>query len=219
MLTKDNISIENIIVAIEIYDSLDYPLYRVPIFISSLLNTILSMKRLENFLDEENIEETKEKIGEEDETKLNRYVRYRDDDQYSIIIENTDFGIKGKKKEEDKVLLNDINIKIKKGSLVGILGETGSGKTNLVYGILRHFNIITDNEEDEYFTSMNLKYLNIREKKDTKVDINSKQNHNDEAQSIELSNDSFSSDEQEKKLEKRDSENKTRSSKRMVING
>ena len=219
VLTKDNISIENIIVAIEIYDSLAYPLYRVPIFISSLLNTILSMKRLENFLDEENIEETKEKIGEEDETKLNRYVRYRDDDQYSIIIENTDFGIKGKKKEEDKVLLNDINIKIKKGSLVGILGETGSGKTNLVYGILRHFNIITDNEEDEYFTSMNLKYLNIREKKDTKVDINSKQNHNDDAQSIELSNDSFSSDEQEKKLEKRDSEIKARSSQRMVING
>ena len=77
---------------------------------------------------------------------LNRYVKYRDDDQYSIIIENTDFGIKGKKKEEDKVLLSDINLKIKKGSLVGILGETGSGKTNLVYGILRHFNIITDGQ-------------------------------------------------------------------------
>jgi hypothetical protein len=219
VLTKDEISIENIIVAIEIYDNLAYPLYRIPIFISSLLNTILSMKRLEDFLNEENIEETKQKIGEDEESKLNRYVKYRDDDQYSIIIENTDFGIKGKKKEEDKILLNDINIKIKKGSIVGILGETGSGKTNLVYGILRHFNIITDNEEDEYFTSMNLKYLNIREQKDQKKDINSKQNNEEDSQSIELSNGSFSSDEQEKKNERRDSEIKTRSAQRMVING
>ena len=102
VLTKDEISIENIIVAIEIYDSLAYPLYRIPIFISSLLNTILSMKRLESFLNEENIEETKEKLGEDEESKLNRYVKYRDDDQYSIIIENTDFGIKGKKKKKIK---------------------------------------------------------------------------------------------------------------------
>ena len=119
-------------------------------------------------MNEENIEETKEKLAEDEESKLNRYVKYRDDDQYSIIIENTDFGIKGKKKEEDKILLNDINIKIKKGSIVGILGETGSGKTNLVYGILRHFNIITDNVEDEYFTSLNLKYFNMMEKKKQK---------------------------------------------------
>jgi len=99
------------------------------------------------------------------------------------------------------------------------LGETGSGKTNLVYGILRHFNIITDNEEDEYFTSMNLKYLNIREQKDQKKDINSKQNNEEDSQSIELSNGSFSSDEKEKKNERRDSEIKTRSAQRMVING
>ena len=219
VLTKEEISIENIIVAIEIYDNLAYPLYRIPIFISSLLNTILSMKRLEDFLNEENIEETKQKIAEDEESKLNRYVRYRDDDQYSIIIENTDFGIKGKKKEEDKVLLSDVNIKIKKGSIVGILGETGSGKTNLVYGILRHFNIIKDNEEDEYFTSLNLKYLNIREKKEQKVDINTKNNQEEDSQGIELSSASFSSDEQEKKNEKKDSELKTRSAQRMVING
>ena len=169
VLTKEEISIENIIVAIEIYDNLAYPLYRIPIFISSLLNTILSMKRLEDFL--------------------------------------------------DKVLLSDVNIKIKKGSIVGILGETGSGKTNLVYGILRHFNIIKDNEEDEYFTSLNLKYLNIREKKEQKVDINTKNNQEEDSQGIELSSASFSSDEQEKKNEKKDSELKTRSAQRMVING
>ena len=217
VLKKEEISIENIIVAIEIYDNLAYPLYRIPIFISSLLNTILSMRRLEDFLNEENIEETKGKIAEDEEVKLNRYVKYRDDDQYSIIIENTDFGIKGKTKEEDKILLNDINLKIKKGSLVGILGETGSGKTNLVYGILRHFNIITDLDE-EFFSSQNLDYLNIRENKEKNNDINIT-NKKEETQSIELSSGSFSSDEQEKKEERRDSELKTRSAQRMVING
>ena len=216
--TKDEMSIENIIIAIEIYDNLAYPLYRIPIFITSLLNTLLSMKRLEDFLNEENIEETKRKLKYDNEiSKLNRYVKYRDDDQYSIIIENTDFGIKGKTKEEDKILLNDINIKIKKGSIVGILGETGSGKTNLVYGILRHFNTITDNnEEDEFLTSQNLNYLNFN-KKDKNKDINNINNNNDDI-SLELSN-SFSSDEQEKKLEKKDSELKVRSAQRMVING
>ena len=219
--TKDEISIENIIIAIEIYDNLAYPLYRIPIFIASLLNTLLSMKRLEDFLNEEDIEETKRKLkGEEEEeetAKLNRYVKYRNDDQYSLIIENTDFGIKGKTKEEDKILLNDINIKIKKGSLVGILGETGSGKTNLVYGILRHFNTISDSNEDiDFLTSRNLKFLNLNKKENK--DINNNQNDNEDEKSIELSN-SFSSDEQEKKLEKKDSELKTRNGQRMVING
>ena len=213
--TKDEISIENIIVAIEIYDGLAYPLYRIPIFTTYLLNTILSMKRIEEFLNEENIEETKGIIKDENETsKLNRYVKYRDDDQYSIIIENTDFGIKGKNKEENKILLNDINIKIKKGSLVGILGETGSGKTNLVYSILRHFNTIIDSNEDiDFYTSNNLNYLNINAVKD----INAI-NKNEEEKSIELSN-SFSSDEQEKKIERKDSELKARSAQRMIING
>ena len=208
--TKDEISIENIIIAIEIYDNLAYPLYRIPIFIASLLNTLLSMKRLEDFLNEENIEETKLKLIEEEEiSKLNRYVKYRDDDQYSLIIENTDFGIKGKTKEEDKILLNDINIKIKKGSIVGILGETGSGKTNLVYGILRHFNTITDSNEDiDYFTSQKFKYLNLG--KNETIDINNNNTDNENEKSIELSN-SFSSDEQEKKLEKKNSEFKARS--------
>ena len=217
--TNDEISIENIIVAIDIYDSLAYPLYRIPIFMASLLNTLLSMKRLEDFLNEENIEETKGKIKEEQEAaKLNRYIKYRDDDQYSIIIENTDFGIKGKKKEEDKILLNDINIKIKKGSIVGILGETGSGKTNLVYGILRHFNTITDSNEDiDFFTTSNNLNYGFNDKKMVSKDINNN-NNNEEEKSIELSN-SFSSDEQEKKLERKDSELKTRSAQRMVING
>ena len=217
VLTKDDISIENLIIAIEIYDNLAYPLFRIPVFIVFLLNTLLSMKRLEDFLNEENIEETKEKIEEGEECKLNRYVRYRDDDQYSIIIENTDFGIKGKTKEEDKILLNDINIKIKKGSIVGILGKTGSGKTNLVYGILRHFNIITDNEEEEFYTSQNLKYLNMK-KKEQNLNINNKNKDNDSI-NIELSDASFSSDEQEKKNEKKDSEQRTRNAQRMVING
>ena len=214
--TKDEISIENIIIAIEIYDNLAYPLYRIPIFVTSLLNTLLSMKRLEDFLNEDNIEDTKGKLkDEEEEMKLNRYVKYRDDDQYSLIIENTDFGIKGNAKEQDKILLNDINIKIKKGSLVGILGETGSGKTNLVYGILRHFNIITDSNEDiDFFASKNLNYLNVNNKND----INNINNNKDDEPSIEASN-SFSSDEQERKLERKDSELKARSGQRIVING
>ena len=47
-----HMKIENIIVAIEIYDSIAYPLYRLPIFITSLINTLISMKRIEGFLND-----------------------------------------------------------------------------------------------------------------------------------------------------------------------
>ena len=44
------IPIENLLTSIEIFDSMANPLYRFPIFITSLLNCLISMKRIENFL-------------------------------------------------------------------------------------------------------------------------------------------------------------------------
>jgi ABC-type multidrug transport system fused ATPase/permease subunit len=227
IFTKENISIENIIVAIEIYDSFAYPLYRIPVFISSLLNTLLSMERIQIFLNEENIDEIRGKFNlEQEPEQLETYVKYRDDDQYSIIIEKTNFGIRGKTKEEDQILLRDINLKIKKGSIVGILGETGSGKTNLAYGILRHFSIIKNNHEeveqsspknDDYLYVNNSNNNNSQIYRDINNDINNHIN-NDDLKNGELIK-SFSSEEEEIKLKKNNSNLETRSAQRMVVNG
>ena len=55
-LINGEMPIENLLTSIEIFDSMSYPLYRLPIFITSLLNCLISMKRLENFLNERDIE-------------------------------------------------------------------------------------------------------------------------------------------------------------------
>ena len=36
------------------------------------------------------------------------------------------------KSYDNKVVLNDINLKIKKGKIVGLLGQNGTGKTTLI---------------------------------------------------------------------------------------
>jgi hypothetical protein len=65
-----NMKIENILVAIEIYDSLAYPLYRLPIFTTSLLGVFISMKRIERFLNEKDIEPN-ENINHKEENNKN----------------------------------------------------------------------------------------------------------------------------------------------------
>ena len=130
--------IENIIVAIEIYDSVAYPLYRIPIFITNLMATLVSMKRIEEFLNIKDINENKNinynynyNYNTNNNTNNNNYHNYtllnkeiiNNTENEAIILENINFGISNEKK--DIILLTDINLKIKKGELVGIIGETG----------------------------------------------------------------------------------------------
>ena len=119
-----SLPIENLIMAIEIFDSISYPLYRVPIFVTNLLNTIISMKRIEKFLNVCNIE-TQINCGD-----IN--------DKFAVKINRMNFGIKDKK-NRDKIILNDITLEINKEEIFAILGETGSGKTCLANAILGHF--------------------------------------------------------------------------------
>ena len=68
---------------------------------------------------------------------------------------NCDFGIKQQRYKDDdnssntsndKVLLRKVDLHIKKGELVGIIGETGSGKTCLVNAILNNLELLNDND-------------------------------------------------------------------------
>ena len=122
-----HMKIENIIVAIEIYDSIAYPLYRLPIFITSLLNTIISMKRIEGFL---NIKETHMKSSMNPENEKS---------EYALIYKNLNLG----NNDSHKILLKNLNIEIKKGEFVGVIGETGCGKSCFVNSMLNYFKIIT----------------------------------------------------------------------------
>ncbi len=151
-----HMKIENVIVAIEIYDSVAYPLYRIPIFITNLMATLVSMKRIEEFLNIKDINENKNinynynynTNNNTNNNNNNNYHNYtllnkeiiNNTENEAIILENINFGISNEKK--DIILLTDINLKIKKGELVGIIGETGSGKTCLINSLLNYFEII-----------------------------------------------------------------------------
>ena len=121
-----HMKIENIIVAIEIYDSIAYPLYRLPIFITSLLNTLISMKRIEGFL---NVKETHMQSSMNPENEKS---------EYALIYKDLNLG----NIDSHKILLKNLNVEIKKGEFVGIIGETGSGKSCFVNSMLNYFEVI-----------------------------------------------------------------------------
>ena len=99
------------------------------------------MENKENNKNETTNEELKEKLldndnKEEEKIKLNEN-----------IIDNND------KKEEEKdieiiELLKDINLKVEKGDLIGIVGQVGSGKTCLLNAILNNLDVI-NNQQDK----------------------------------------------------------------------
>lgn len=58
----------------------------------------------------------------------------------SISFENVDFSYN---KKEDNCILKDINLKIKSGQVVGVIGSTGSSKTSLVALLPRLYDVLS----------------------------------------------------------------------------
>ena len=147
LLSKEDMSIENLIMAIEIFDSISYPLYRVPVFITNLLNTIISMERIEKFLNYQNT--ITHKLSTSTTTASS----------YVIDIKNANFGIKRysnkNKTLKEKTLLYNITLQINKGEFVGILGETGSGKSCIANAILGHFEHLNSYNKDNSYSYIN----------------------------------------------------------------
>ena len=65
---------------------------------------------------------------------------------------NCNFGIFNPVLNKTKILLYDLDLEIKKGELVAILGETGSGKSCLANAILNYLEFIpkTNNDKETY---------------------------------------------------------------------
>ena len=139
-LIKGKMVLENLLASIEIFDTMSASLYRLPIFITSLLNCLISMNRLEKFLDTKDFKKT----SKEDE-KLKQ-------ENIDIKLSNCHFGIFNSELKKSKILLSDLDIEIKKGELVAVLGETGSGKTCLVNAILNYLDFFpkSKNEKEVY---------------------------------------------------------------------
>ena len=113
------LDIANLMTSIDIFDSMSGPLYRLPLFITSMLNAFISMNRISTFL---KIKDAEKQYTTDITTYPNK----------SIKIENCSFG----NNVSNKILMSEVNLDIEKGELVAILGETGSGKTCLINSIM-----------------------------------------------------------------------------------
>ena len=152
LLSKEDMSIENLIMAIEIFDSISYPLYRVPVFITNLLNTIISMERIEKFLNYQNTATHKRlsPLNNSSSTSNSSFI---------IDIKDANFGIKRystrNKTFKEKTLLHNITLQINKGEFVGVLGETGSGKSCIANAILGHFEHLNSHNKYNSYSYIN----------------------------------------------------------------
>ena len=136
-LIKGKMVLENLLASIEIFDTMAASLYRLPVFITAVLNCLISLKRLEKFLDNKDFKET----SKEDLNLKQLGV--------DIKFNNCNFGIINEELETNKILLHDIDLEIKRGELVVVLGETGSGKTCLTNAILNYLDFIPKSSKNK----------------------------------------------------------------------
>ena len=129
--------IENIFVSLGVLNSLQEPVRAIAMIYTSFLETLISLKRIQKFMNQENIRE-ENIITNDEKTK---------EEDIMIKIENGTFSWGAEQKgilnadDEDRLIalnLRDINFTVKKGEFVCIIGEVGSGKSSLLNAMLNN---------------------------------------------------------------------------------
>ena len=146
--------VETLFSSTKLIEEVAEPMLNIPQYITDLESLKISLNRIQGFLIVKDLEK-KEKDKDKYELEI-----FSNENQIAIEYNNCNFGIKGEKKEENKVLLKELNLAINKNELVTIIGETGSGKSCLINSILNNLELLNQDEEDlKYFLySHNISY-------------------------------------------------------------
>ena len=169
--SNKELEISTLFTAFQLINSMTFPLMAIPFFLNRFFSNMLSINRIQKFLDSEENE-----IYNRDNNKENN-------NEIAIKFDNATFGIKDKDKilnnnkkinkiknisknakptelseiktkirklsiSENSILLENINISIKKGEFVSIIGTTGSGKSCLINAILNNYHIFSQNSKN-----------------------------------------------------------------------
>ncbi len=114
--------------------------------ISELQNTYACANRLYEFLDEEN-----ETLDKEGSITLNNVAGF-------VTFENVCFSY-----NPDKKLIENINLSVKPGQRIAIVGPTGCGKTTLINLIMRFYDINTGNITIDNINQFDITKSSLRE--------------------------------------------------------
>uniref|UniRef100_T1JBD6 ABC-type glutathione-S-conjugate transporter n=1 Tax=Strigamia maritima TaxID=126957 RepID=T1JBD6_STRMM len=105
-------------VSINLFDQIRFPLIMVPLIFSLLVQAHTSLKRLDNFMLNEELDFLQVREGTDDNTAL--------------LIENGTFSWA----VDDGPILRNINLRVAPGNLIAVVGTVGAGKSSLMSAIL-----------------------------------------------------------------------------------
>ena len=121
---KGRITVGNIQSYIQYNKRFTQPIAQVAQVSSMIQAMIAAAERVFEFLEED--EEVKESDNNIDTSKLKGNVEFK----------NVQFGY-----DEDRIIINDFNAKVKEGQKIAIVGPTGAGKTTMVKLLMRFYDI------------------------------------------------------------------------------
>ncbi|XP_054157394.1 ATP-binding cassette sub-family C member 2-like [Oppia nitens] len=134
LVSGQQFNAKNAFVSLAVYNLLRGPLTMFPITITYLLKAIVSFRRIRKFLSSE---------------ELDNYNNCNDncvdsihDNECVVSIHNSSFGWSS----DDEPILKDIQINIKKGSLVAIVGRVGAGKSSLLSSLMGDMYCMSGNQ-------------------------------------------------------------------------
>jgi ATP-binding cassette subfamily B multidrug efflux pump len=124
MVTKNAITIGDVQAFIQYAQQFTQPIAQLANFANVIQSSMASAERIFELLDE------KEEVPETTEAKVIEHP------EGAVRFEHVRFGY-----SEDNILMQDMNIDVKPGQMIAIVGPTGAGKTTLVNLLMRFYEV------------------------------------------------------------------------------
>jgi ATP-binding cassette subfamily C (CFTR/MRP) protein 1 len=170
-IITDEMDFTNILVSMQMFTNLFKPIRELSRVVSLLIETIVSLTRIEKFLDQDDIDKSNlvkndkvtssqniaveikdgnfswgKEVVKENVIKDNKFFRYKpsiDVDKVSQTVSiESDIPSVISESQNGKKILKNINLTVTKGEFVAIIGETGSGKSSVIHAILNNMLIL-----------------------------------------------------------------------------
>ncbi|XP_021917145.1 multidrug resistance-associated protein 1 isoform X2 [Zootermopsis nevadensis] len=116
---------EKAFVSLSLFNIIRMPISVIPFLIITLVQASVSIKRVNRFMNSEELDPNS--------------VQHDQSEKNHLVIENGNFSWGS----EDQVILRNINLSFKQGSLVAVVGTVGSGKSSLISAFLGEMDKIT----------------------------------------------------------------------------